>query len=66
MVHACRFKDGKVAYSNRLVQTNRLKRERKLGFSVYQRVRACSMTSMSANHCRRMQFWANQMPCRTH
>ncbi|KAK9918068.1 hypothetical protein WJX75_000916 [Coccomyxa subellipsoidea] len=37
MVHACRIKDGKVAYSNRLVQTNRLKRERKLGFSVYQR-----------------------------
>lgn len=38
MVHACRIKDGKVSYSNRLVQTNRLKRERKLGFPVYQRV----------------------------
>ncbi len=39
MVHACRIKDGKVAYSNRLVQTHRLQRELKLGFPVYQRVR---------------------------
>ena len=43
MVHACRIKDGKIAYSNRLVQTHRLQRELNLGFPVYQRVRRSNL-----------------------
>ena len=38
MVHACRIKGGKASYSNRLVQTHRLKREVKQGFPLYLRV----------------------------
>ena len=45
MVHACRIKGGKASYSNRLVQTHRLKREVKQGFPLYLRV--CSLPHVS-------------------
>lgn len=41
MVHAVRMKGGKASYSNHLVQTHRLKRELKMGFPLYLRVRYC-------------------------
>ena len=41
MVHAVRMKGGKASYSNHLVQTHRLKRELKMGFPLYLRVRGC-------------------------
>ena len=41
MVHAVRMKGGKASYSNHLVQTHRLKRELKMGFPLYLRVRCC-------------------------
>ncbi|KAK9839226.1 hypothetical protein WJX81_002592 [Elliptochloris bilobata] len=37
MLHACRFKGGKVSYCNRYVATARLARERDLGFPIYMR-----------------------------
>jgi hypothetical protein len=50
MVHACRIKDGKVSYSARLVQTNRLKRELDLKYPVYQRVRHPFMFTRLGSH----------------
>lgn len=42
MVHACRIKGGKAAYSNRWVDTARLRQEREAGYAHCLKVGHCS------------------------
>ena len=38
MLHACRFKDGKVSYCNRFIETNRMTQEKKIKAPVFGKV----------------------------
>ncbi len=63
MVHACRIKGGKASYSNRLVQTHRLKREVKQGFPLYLRVRPSPACLSLLPGFNATSLWAETLAC---
>ena len=48
MLHACRFKDGKVSYCNRYIQTNRLNQEQRAQRPIFGRVGHDPLTALGS------------------